>query len=76
LAPRTVRPPERGDPAEAQDLRGTVKRHLANLYAKIEVGSRGEVTRRALSEGWITTRDPAREVERDSRASDSPRSRA
>jgi DNA-binding NarL/FixJ family response regulator len=35
----------------------TVKRHLANLYAKMNVGSRGEATRRALSEGWFTARD-------------------
>jgi DNA-binding NarL/FixJ family response regulator len=35
----------------------TVKRHLANLYAKMDVGSRGEATRRALSEGWFSARD-------------------
>ena len=35
----------------------TVKRHLANLYAKMDVGSRGEATRVALSEGWFTARD-------------------
>ena len=35
----------------------TVKRHLANLYAKMDVGSRGEATRKALSEGWFTSRD-------------------
>jgi DNA-binding NarL/FixJ family response regulator len=35
----------------------TVKRHLANLYAKMEVGSRGEASRKALSEGWFTARD-------------------
>ena len=35
----------------------TVKRHLANIYPKIEVSSRGEATRKALSEGWISTRD-------------------
>ena len=35
----------------------TVKRHLANLYAKLEVSSRGEATRKALSEGWFTSRD-------------------
>jgi hypothetical protein len=32
----------------------TVKRRLANLYAEMEVRSRGE----ALSEGWFTARDP------------------
>lgn len=35
----------------------TVERHLANLYAKTDVGSRGEATRKALSEGWFTARD-------------------
>ncbi len=35
----------------------TVKRHLANLYAKIRVSSRSEATRKALLQGWITTRD-------------------
>jgi hypothetical protein len=35
----------------------TVKRHLANLYSKIGVGSRGEATRKALLQGWITARD-------------------
>ena len=32
----------------------TVKRHLANSYPKMEVASRGEAARKALSEGWIT----------------------
>ncbi len=36
---------------------GTVKRHLANTYRKMEVGSRGEATRRALFEEWITIQD-------------------
>ncbi len=35
----------------------TVKRHLANVYEKIGVGSRGEATRKALFEEWITIRD-------------------
>jgi DNA-binding NarL/FixJ family response regulator len=34
----------------------TIKRHLANLYPKIGVGSRSEATRKALSEGWISAR--------------------
>ena len=38
----------------------TVKRHLANLYAKMGVGSRSEATSKALSEGWMTTRDLTR----------------
>jgi DNA-binding NarL/FixJ family response regulator len=33
---------------------GTVKRHLANTYHKMEVGSRGEAVRKALNEEWIT----------------------
>ena len=32
----------------------TVKRHLANVYKKMEVSSRQEAVRQALSEGWIT----------------------
>ena len=35
----------------------TVRRHLANAYEKMEVGSRGEATRRGLEEGLITVRD-------------------
>jgi DNA-binding NarL/FixJ family response regulator len=31
----------------------TVKRHLANIYEKIGVGSRNEAVRRALVEQWI-----------------------
>ena len=32
----------------------TIKRHLANTYEKMGVGSRGEAARKALTEGWIT----------------------
>jgi DNA-binding NarL/FixJ family response regulator len=39
---------------------GTVKRHLHNVYVKLDVASRGEATRKALSEGWITARDITR----------------
>jgi len=39
----------------------TVKRHLSNIYKKMDVHSRGEATRKALSEGWISTWDVARE---------------
>lgn len=35
----------------------TIKRHLANIYPKIGVSSRGEAVRKALSEKWISTRD-------------------
>ena len=38
----------------------TVKRHLANIYAKLGVGSRGEATRRALYEGWISAHEVVR----------------
>ena len=36
---------------------GTVKRHLADTYKKMEVNSRGEAARKALQEEWITIRD-------------------
>jgi DNA-binding NarL/FixJ family response regulator len=36
---------------------GTVKRHLTNTYHKMGVGSRGEATRMALFEEWITIHD-------------------
>ncbi len=36
---------------------GTVKRHLANTYKKMEVGSRSEAMRKALQEDWITIGD-------------------
>src|SRR4051794_5730443 len=32
----------------------TVKRHLANAYVKMGVGSPGEAVRSALQQGWIT----------------------
>ena len=32
----------------------TVKRHLANIYPKMDVGSRGEAAREALMREWIT----------------------
>jgi DNA-binding NarL/FixJ family response regulator len=35
----------------------TVKRHLANVYLKVGVGSRGEATRMALMEQWIDVND-------------------
>jgi len=36
---------------------GTVKRHLANTYHKMRVGSRGEAARKTLQEEWITVRE-------------------
>jgi DNA-binding NarL/FixJ family response regulator len=44
----------------ARELRlseATVKRHLANVYAKIGVGSRSEAVRKALVEEWIVIHD-------------------
>ena len=41
----------------------TVKRHLANAYNKMEVGSRGEAVRKALSEEWITIQEITQEDE-------------
>ncbi len=35
----------------------TVKRHLANTYSQMEVGSRSEAVRKALSEEWITIQE-------------------
>jgi DNA-binding NarL/FixJ family response regulator len=35
----------------------TIKRHLANIYPRIGVSSRGEAVRKALSKKWISTRD-------------------
>jgi len=35
----------------------TVKRHLANIYPKLGVSSRGEAVRLALSNEWISPRD-------------------
>ncbi len=43
----------------------TVKRHLANIYTKLDVSSRGETTRKALSEGWITTWDVTHDAGRE-----------
>lgn len=42
---------------------GTVKRHLADTYKKINVNSRGEAARKALREEWITISDVTREKE-------------
>jgi DNA-binding NarL/FixJ family response regulator len=42
---------------------GTVKRHLANAYHKMGVGSRGEAVRKALTEEWITIQEVTEEDE-------------
>jgi DNA-binding NarL/FixJ family response regulator len=39
---------------------GTIKRHLHNIYGKLEVGSRAEALSCALSEGWISPKDISR----------------
>ena len=39
----------------------TIKRHLANTYEKMGVGSRGEAARKALTEGWITIEEVTKE---------------
>lgn len=36
---------------------GTVKRHLANVYEKMEVSSRSEAAKEALAKGWIIPED-------------------
>jgi DNA-binding NarL/FixJ family response regulator len=43
---------------------GTVKRHLTNTYQKMGVGSRGEATRMALYEEWITIQDVTDDLDR------------
>jgi len=39
----------------------TVKRHLADAYKKLGVGSRGEAARKAMAEGWISAWDISRD---------------
>jgi len=39
----------------------TVKRHLSNVYDKLGVKTRGEAVSRAVSEGWISSWDIARD---------------
>ena len=39
----------------------TVKRHLANIYPKMGVNSRGEAVRKALFEDWITLQEISQE---------------
>lgn len=42
---------------------GTVKRHLADTYKKMNVNSRGEAAKKALREEWITISDVTEEEE-------------
>src|SRR5918997_668823 len=42
---------------------GTVKRHLANVYLKMDVGSRGEAAKEALLREWITIEEVTAEAE-------------
>jgi DNA-binding NarL/FixJ family response regulator len=44
---------------------GTVKRHLSNVYHKMEVNSRGEAVRQALLNEWITISDIGEEEEKE-----------
>jgi DNA-binding NarL/FixJ family response regulator len=44
---------------------GTVKRHLANVYEKMGVRSRGEAAREALLRDWITIEEVKQEPPRD-----------
>ncbi len=39
----------------------TIKRHLSNVYDKLGVRTRGEAVSKAVSEGWISSWDIARE---------------
>ena len=41
----------------------TVKRHLSNVYDKLGVNTRGEAVSRAVSDGWISSWDIARDDE-------------
>jgi DNA-binding NarL/FixJ family response regulator len=43
----------------------TVKRHLANIYPKMDISSRGEAVRKALSEDWITIQEITEEDEQE-----------
>jgi DNA-binding NarL/FixJ family response regulator len=45
----------------------TVKRHLANVYGKMRVGSRTEATQKALANGWISSFELSESYEEDTR---------
>jgi ATP/maltotriose-dependent transcriptional regulator MalT len=42
---------------------GTVRRHLANLYPKMGVSSRGEAVRKALDNEWLTIHEITADVD-------------
>jgi DNA-binding NarL/FixJ family response regulator len=44
---------------------GTVKRHLANIYPKMGVNSRGEAVRTALENEWFTIREIEAAIDED-----------
>lgn len=48
----------------------TVKRHLANIYTKIDVGSRTEATQKALARGWISAFEVSEDYGEDGRGRD------
>jgi CheY-like chemotaxis protein len=52
--PGTLQSPDLKHPERS---RGDCQAPPGNLYPKMGVGSRGEATRKALSEGWISARD-------------------
>ncbi len=39
----------------------TVKRNLSNVYGKLDVNNRGEAVSKAVSEGWVSSWDIARD---------------
>jgi ATP/maltotriose-dependent transcriptional regulator MalT len=43
--------------SELEIAEGTAKRHLANMYPKMGVKSRGEAVRMALENEWFTIRE-------------------
>lgn len=49
-----TRPAAGSGPNRLRVAEATIKRHLANTYEKMGVGSRSEAARKALTEGWIT----------------------
>lgn len=48
----------------------TVKRHLANIYSKIDVSSRTEATQKALARGWISAFEVSEDYGKDGRSRD------